>query len=300
MTWHCADSACVAGQIPPSGVVVLQGVGFGASCRRMSAVVESGGSDGRPGYRSPGSIPDLLGPVRASRSGRVNGPFESIIRCRYCIAVQSRIKQYRYELLLYYRRFARHVDRSLRVNGGGWILSRELQPHARRNSVHVMSIQMAAGGLVALLVGVIHGVQYESVPRPRLSKVSAQISDDDHRLVGQLDEGYACYVNVTVEGVPFRMLVDTGSDDLAFNSNHLRKLGLNAKRLNYSLSINTPNGIIRSAQIEVHELRIGTFVLHDVAATVDYGIGSDEPLLGMSVIKHMHLEIGRDGCELRW
>jgi predicted aspartyl protease len=49
----------------------------------------------------------------------------------------------------------------------------------------------------------------------------------------------------------------------------------------------------------VHELRIGAFVLHDVEATVDYG-GMDEPLLGMSVIKYMHLEISREGCELRW
>jgi predicted aspartyl protease len=56
---------------------------------------------------------------------------------------------------------------------------------------------------------------------------------------------------------------------------------------------------VRTAPIVVHELRIGGFVLHDVQAVVDY-TGTDAPLLGMSVIKYMHLEIGRDGCELRW
>jgi clan AA aspartic protease (TIGR02281 family) len=145
-------------------------------------------------------------------------------------------------------------------------------------------------GMIVLLVGVTYGHQHSSV--------AAQLSDDN-RLIGQFDRDYGCYINVMVDGVPFRMLVDTGSDDLAFNRNHLRKLGLNAKRLSYSVSIGTSNGIVRSALIMVHELRIGSFVLHDVQAVVD-DAGADEPLLGMSVIKYMHLEIGRDGCELRW
>jgi clan AA aspartic protease (TIGR02281 family) len=124
--------------------------------------------------------------------------------------------------------------------------------------------------------------------------------DDDHRLVGRLNENYGCYVDATVDGVPFQMLVDTGSDDLAFNRKHLRKLHISAKRLFYGQSISTSNGTVRSALIEVHELRIGAFVLYDVPAMVDSGWGSDEPLLGMSVIKYMQLEIGRDGCQLRW
>jgi aspartyl protease family protein len=149
---------------------------------------------------------------------------------------------------------------------------------------------MQALGVVALLVAC-GGYQ-----RPTMA---AQSSDGDRRLVGHVDEDYACYVDATVDGVPFRMLVDTGSDDLAFNRRHLLKLGLSAKRLAYTVRTHTSNGTIRSAPIVVHELRIGSFVLHDVEAMVDY-TGISEPLLGMSVIKHMHLEIGRDGCELRW
>jgi clan AA aspartic protease (TIGR02281 family) len=150
--------------------------------------------------------------------------------------------------------------------------------------------KLRAVGIIALLAVVGYIYQHSSV--------AAQLSDD-HRLIGQFDRDYGCYINVMVDGVPFRMLVDTGSDDLAFNRSHLRKLGLNAKRLSYSASIATSNGIIRSAPIVVHELRIGSFVLHDVQAVID-DAGSDEPLLGMSVIKYMLLEIGRDGCELRW
>jgi clan AA aspartic protease (TIGR02281 family) len=148
-----------------------------------------------------------------------------------------------------------------------------------------MSAKVQAFGWVALLVACC-GNQHPGM--------AAQ-----HRLAGHLDEGYGCYVDATVDGVQFRMLVDTGSDDLAFNRSHLQKLGLSAKPLAYSIAVHTSNGIVRSAPIVVHELRIGEFVMHDVEAMVDY-TGISAPLLGMSVIKHMRLEIGRDGCELRW
>jgi clan AA aspartic protease (TIGR02281 family) len=145
--------------------------------------------------------------------------------------------------------------------------------------------------VIALVASTAYGYQRPSVAAP--------LSEDDHQLAGQFDQDYGCYVDATVDGVPFRMLVDTGSDDLAFNRSHLRKLGLNPKRLAYSQLVDTSNGSMRSAPIVVHELRIGGFVLHDVQAVVDYA-GADVPLLGMSVIKYMRLEIGRDGCELRW
>ena len=150
--------------------------------------------------------------------------------------------------------------------------------------------KLQAFGVIALLA-VCCGYQHPTM--------AAQPSDGDHRLAGHIDEGYGCYVDTTVVGVLFRMLVDTGSDDLAFNRRHLKKLGLSEKQLAYTVPIHTSNGTVRSAPIVVHELRIGAFVLHDVEAMVDY-TGISVPLLGMSVIQHMHLEIGRDGCELRW
>jgi clan AA aspartic protease (TIGR02281 family) len=151
--------------------------------------------------------------------------------------------------------------------------------------------QLQAVGLIALFAGAGYCHRHPSV--------AAQLSDDHHRLAGQVDQEYACYVDATVDGVLFRMLVDTGSDDLAFNRSHLRKLGLDAKRLTYNQPISTSNGTVRSAPIVVHELRIGAFVLHDVPAMVD-NAARGEALLGMSVIRYMRLEIGVDGCELRW
>jgi clan AA aspartic protease (TIGR02281 family) len=158
-----------------------------------------------------------------------------------------------------------------------------------KQTARTMSIQLPAAGLIALLAGFCY-------QQPSLA---AQLSADDHRLSGWLDQDYGCYVDSTVDGVPFQMLVDTGSNELVFNRSHLQKLGISARRLIYNQLASTSNGLARSAPFVVHELHIGTLVLYDVPAVVDYA-GMDEPLLGMSVIKYMNLQIGRDGCELRW
>jgi clan AA aspartic protease (TIGR02281 family) len=170
------------------------------------------------------------------------------------------------------------------------VLAREVEPYAHSDGERGVSAKVQAAGAIALLAAC-YGYQCPIM--------AAQPSDDDHRLAGHIDQSYGCYVDTMVDGVPFRMLVDTGSDDLAFNRRHLRKLGLSAKQLAYTVPVHTSNGTVRSASIVVHELRIGSFVLHDLEAMVD-STGISEPLLGMSVIKHMHLEIGGDGCELRW
>ena len=82
--------------------------------------------------------------------------------------------------------------------------------------------QMQAVGVIALLTGANHAHQHLTPMTLQAAEVSEQAADDNHQVAGDLDQDYACYVNATVDGVPFRMLVDTGSDDLAFNRNHLR------------------------------------------------------------------------------
>jgi hypothetical protein len=50
-------------------------------------------------------------------------------------------------------------------------------------------------------------------------------------------------------------------------------------------------------------VRLGGFVLLDVPALVGDAVGDaddDAPLLGTSVLKLMHLEIGGGNCTLRW
>jgi clan AA aspartic protease (TIGR02281 family) len=119
------------------------------------------------------------------------------------------------------------------------------------------------------------------------------------RIVGRLDEYHQCHVDGTVNGVRFTFLVDTGASTLVFNRDHMRQLGINAAGLHYNQPTETANGTGHSASITVHELNLGGFVLTDVSADVAYA-GASEPLIGMSVLKFLQLDIGRGGCALRY
>jgi len=120
-----------------------------------------------------------------------------------------------------------------------------------------------------------------------------------HRVAGWVDGYHQCYVRGVVDGTPFTFLLDTGATDLSFNRAHAQQLGLSPARLRYDHTIATANGIGRAASIRVRDLRLGEFVLKDVPAFVD-DAGADAPLLGMSVLKFMHLQFARGACWLTW
>ena len=129
--------------------------------------------------------------------------------------------------------------------------------------------------------------------------LSGFINGATHRIVGRLDEYHQCRMAGTVNGVPFTFLVDTGASSLSFSRDHMRQLGINAAGLRYNQLTETANGTGHAASIVVRELKLGGFVLTNIPAQVDYA-GAGEPLIGMSVMKFMKLEIGRGGCALRW
>jgi clan AA aspartic protease (TIGR02281 family) len=138
----------------------------------------------------------------------------------------------------------------------------------------------------------------DSLPRAQ-DLLSGIVNSTTRRIVGRLDEYHQCHVDGTVNGVPFTFLVDTGASSLAFNRDHARQLGINAAGLHYNQPMETANGTGHAASITVHELNLGGFVLTDIPAQVDYA-GAGEPLIGMSVMKYMQLDIGRGGCALRY
>lgn len=120
-----------------------------------------------------------------------------------------------------------------------------------------------------------------------------------HRLAGWLDAYNQCYVRATVNGVAMTMLVDSGASVLSFSREMIWRAGIDPGRLRYDQRTSTANGIGRAAAVTLAELRLGSFVLRDVPAAVDYA-GMDAPLLGASVLKYLHFEIGRGACALRW
>lgn len=81
-------------------------------------------------------------------------------------------------------------------------------------------------------------------------------------------------------------LVDTGATTTAIPGELQRKLGLEAGP---PMQVSTANGLATAYLTRLDQLAIGDIELYDVKATLISGMGVDEVLLGMNVLKRFEL-----------
>jgi len=81
-------------------------------------------------------------------------------------------------------------------------------------------------------------------------------------------------------------LVDTGATMTAVPGNLQRELGLESGP---AMSVSTANGVASAYLTRLDQLAIGGIEMFDVNATIIAGMGVDEILLGMNVLKHFEL-----------
>ena len=81
-------------------------------------------------------------------------------------------------------------------------------------------------------------------------------------------------------------LVDTGATTTAVPGELQRTLGLKAGP---ATSVSTANGITTAYLTRLDQLAIGNIEFYDVNASIIPGMGVDEILLGMNVLKHFEL-----------
>ena len=85
---------------------------------------------------------------------------------------------------------------------------------------------------------------------------------------------------------PVTFLVDTGATTTAIPGELQRRLELETGP---AMSVATANGRATAYLTRLDQLAIGGIELYDVQATVIPGMGVDEVLLGMNVLKHFEL-----------
>lgn len=172
---------------------------------------------------------------------------------------------------------------------------------------------LRTGGALAVMAGVYASVtgftlwpeKAGSQPGSGLPGLLGRDGPAMKRIAGHVDQRGHCYVDAIINGgATFEMLLDTGSTTPLFHRNHLMRLGVRASSLRFNQeTIITPSGTTHAAPLTLREVRIGDYVVHDVAAVVTKSVGvahNDEPLLGMSVLKDMRVELGDGTCTLLW
>nr|CAX83902.1 Aspartyl protease-like protein [uncultured bacterium] len=108
------------------------------------------------------------------------------------------------------------------------------------------------------------------------------------------------YLELAVNRVLVRFLVDTGASDIMLTRGDAVKAGLDPERLAYTRIYQTANGMTRGAPVLLDELRLGGLVLPRMPASVNAGAGHVS-LLGMAFFKRLDsYEVKGNRMTLRW
>jgi len=106
------------------------------------------------------------------------------------------------------------------------------------------------------------------------------------------------HVELGIDGVPIRFIVDTGASDIVLSRADARSLGINLDTLDFSGRASTANGTVPTARIRLGEVRFGDHVDTDLPASVNGG-DLDASLLGMAYLERFsRIEIVGDRLRL--
>ncbi len=100
----------------------------------------------------------------------------------------------------------------------------------------------------------------------------------------------------TINGQPVTFLLDTGATLVSVPAHLAGKLGLEAGAYQQSI---TANGTVATRATRVESLAFGPFNVRGVPASLNPGMGGDQILLGMSVLKHLEFTQRGDSLILR-
>jgi aspartyl protease family protein len=158
--------------------------------------------------------------------------------------------------------------------GIAWILIllAVVAAYAYRDDVKAVAMRVAAA--------IVPGMAVETGP----GEVALHASADGH-----------FYANVTIDGVPMRLMVDTGASSIALSAEDARRIGIDPQSLDYVLAVTTANGPALAAGVTLDEVRLGDLVFERVAASVMPPGTLDRSLLGMSFLSRLsRFEIAGD------
>lgn len=92
---------------------------------------------------------------------------------------------------------------------------------------------------------------------------------------------------VAVNGASVAMLVDTGASTVVLKQTDAKLLGVDTRRLNYTVPVQTANGLAYAAPARLGEVAIGNITVRNVDALVAQPGVLKESLLGMTFLSRL-------------
>ncbi len=95
------------------------------------------------------------------------------------------------------------------------------------------------------------------------------------------------HVEAQVNGMPLRMMVDTGASSIALPYEDAEALGISTGRLAYIIDVRTANGVTKAAPVVLDSLTLGPITMRDLRATVAQPGALETPLLGQGALNRL-------------
>ncbi len=91
-------------------------------------------------------------------------------------------------------------------------------------------------------------------------------------------------VHPSVDNFRIKMLVDTGASVVALTAADARALGIQLSPSDYKMTLNTANGAVKGARVNLREVRLGDILVRNVEAVVLPAGALSMSLLGTSFL----------------
>ena len=144
---------------------------------------------------------------------------------------------------------------------------------------------LAAGVLAARFVD-------QSARAPTAAKAmpavpAPAVANNSRSLVIKAGNGGHFEVEARVDGRRIAFMVDTGASQIALRESDAARLGLRPTPRDYTIKINTANGIGRAALVQLRMVEVGNIVVRDLPALVSPDDALGVNLLGMSFLSRV-------------
>lgn len=112
---------------------------------------------------------------------------------------------------------------------------------------------------------------------------AVRTSDNGEMIINLSSDGHF-YIDVKINNVPMRFMIDTGASDIVIDKNQAQKLGINLQDLAFNKRYQTANGVSFGASVILQQVQVGDVKFNNIAASVNSAqLGT--PLLGMSFLR---------------
>jgi aspartyl protease family protein len=151
-------------------------------------------------------------------------------------------------------------------------------------------VRILLGALLLLGAGVLSARYIEQAGHAPVNAATVQPApqpSNSRSLVVRASNGGHFAVDARVDGRRIPFMIDTGASQITIRESDAARLGFHPKERDYTIRINTANGVGRAAQVDLRMVEVGDIVVRDLPALVVPDNVLNVNLLGMTFMSRV-------------